>query len=168
MVRADPMVLPPSLDRCDALLSYVGPARELVAQLKYRNARASASWLAEGLAGLVDRGSVDVVTWAPTTSLRRRARGFDHAELLARRTAARCGLPCRALLQRLPGPPQTGRSKADRRRGPGFLPRPAAAGARVLLIDDVVTTGATLGSAARALRAGGALVVHGLAAAHPP
>src|SRR4051812_40148968 len=108
MRRAGPMPLPAALDRCDALLAYDGPARELVAQLKYRNARASASWLSEGLAGLVDPRLVDVVTWAPTTSVRRRARGFDHAELLARRTAARCGLPCRGLLQRLPGPPQTG------------------------------------------------------------
>jgi len=167
MSTASAMVVPASLDGCQALLDYAGPAREVVAQLKYRNARAPAAWLAEGLASLVPPGGVDVVTWAPTTDRRRRQRGFDHAELLARRTARRCGIPCCGLLRRASGEPQTGRTLAERRRGPLFAADAGAGGLHVLVIDDVVTTGATFDAAGRALREAGAAGVWGLAAAHP-
>ncbi len=162
-----PVPLPPDVDLCRALLAYEGLARAVVTQLKYRNARTSARWLAQGMASLVPPGSVDVVTWAPTTELRRRSRGFDHAEVLARRVAAELDLPCRTLLARLPGPPQTGRSLLDRRDGPQFLARGSATGLSVLLIDDVVTTGATFSAAARALRSAGAHGVVAVASAHP-
>jgi predicted amidophosphoribosyltransferase len=165
---ADPISPPPGVDACRALLAYEGPAREVVAQLKYRNARVSARWLAEGMAGLVEPGEVAIVSWAPTTAQRRRARGFDQAELLARMVARRLGLPCRSLLARAPGPPQTGRTLLERRRGPVFGPRARADGVDVLLVDDVVTTGATVAAAARALRTAGAGSIVVVAAAHPP
>ena len=168
-MRPAPPVPPvPGLARCAALLAYEGPARELVTQLKYRNARTSARWLAERMAALVADVGLDVVTWAPTTELRRRARGFDQAEVLARHVARSLGVPPAPLLVRFPGPPQTGRTLLERRDGPQFAARRSVAGRRVLLVDDVVTTGATLGSAARALRSAGALEVTGLASAHPP
>ncbi|WP_421119206.1 ComF family protein [Aquihabitans daechungensis] len=159
--------VPPGLDACRALLDYDGPARQVVAQLKYRNARAAASWLATGVAGLVRVGEVDLVTWAPTTDLRRRSRGFDHAEVLARKVAAELGRPCWSVLVREAGPPQTGRTLLERRDGPEFGARRTVKGASVLLVDDVVTTGATLAAAARALRTVGAARVIGVAAAHP-
>ena len=62
-----------------------------------------------------------VVSWAPTTPARRRARGFDQAEVLARAVARTTRLPCRGLLRRLPGPPQTGLPASERRRGPRFV-----------------------------------------------
>jgi len=170
--RAPALAVPPSLDTCTALLAYEGVGRELVARLKYRNARAAAGFLATAMAALVDPGDVDVVTWAPTTAARRRRRGFDQAALLARLVARRMGRPCRPLLVRPPGPPQTGRAGAARRLPRGFEARTSARRrrprARVLLVDDVVTTGATMTAAARALRAAGATAVHGLAAARTP
>lgn len=167
MAPAAPFPVPPGLGSCRALLAYEGPARDVVAQLKYRNARTSARWLARGMAQLAPFGGVDLVTWAPTTQLRVRSRGFDHAELLARRVAAHLGVRCRATLARLPGPPQTGRTLLERRDGPQFLAAGDATGLTVLVVDDVVTTGATLAAAAAALRAAGAVEVHAVAAAHP-
>lgn len=142
--------------------------RELVARLKYRNARAVLPFLAAEMAALVDATTVDVVTWAPTAASRRRRRGFDQAELLARAVARRLGRPCRRVLRRRPGTPsQTGATLVERRHGPAFDPR-RAVGGRILLVDDVVTSGATASAAAAALRAGGAVAVHMVVAARTP
>ncbi|MDP8937032.1 MAG: ComF family protein [Actinomycetota bacterium] len=164
---APPLAPPPGVESCAALLAYEGVGRELVARLKYRNARAAVPAVARALAALVDSGAVDVVTWVPTTAARRRARGFDQAELLARAVARPLGRPCRALLRRCPGPAQTGRPLQARRAGPSIDPRRPAP-PRVLLVDDVITTGATVAAAARALRSAGAVEVHVLAAARTP
>jgi ComF family protein len=171
-LAAPPPAPPPfGVDAWAAAFAYDGVARELGARVKYRGAHAAVSWLAARMAdaaaraALVDR--VDAVTWAPTTATRRRTRGFDHAELLARPLSRAFGLPARSLLHRMPGPPQTGLHAADRRRGPAFAARgtmPAA----VLLVDDVATTGATLAAAAGALRDGGAARVVAVTAARTP
>jgi predicted amidophosphoribosyltransferase len=158
---------PPGLDTCLALLAYDGEGRELVARLKYRDARAGAAYLARAMAALVDPTGIDVVTWAPTTGPRRRARGFDQARLLARLVGRRLRRPVRPLLRRVAGPAQTGRPGAARRTGPTFTARRPVTG-RVLLVDDVVTTGATMAAGAAALRAAGAERVHGLSAARTP
>jgi predicted amidophosphoribosyltransferase len=111
---------------------------------------------------------VALVTWVPTTAARSRGRGFDQAELLARAVAARAARPCRRLLIRSPGAPQTGRSLAARLEGPRLRATGIVAGLDVLLVDDVVTSGATMAAAARALRDAGASAVHGVAAAATP
>lgn len=150
-----------------AFLAYDGVGRELVARLKYRNARGSVPFLARGMAAVVE-DEVDLVTWAPTTPARLRSRGFDQARLLARAVAVGLLVPCRPLLRRRPGPPQTGRDAVARHAGPVFLARRPVDGRRILLVDDVVTTGATVGAAARALREAGAAEVHVVAAARTP
>jgi predicted amidophosphoribosyltransferase len=157
---------PPGVDHCRALLDYDGAGRELVARLKYRNARGSLPFLARGMAALVAAAPPDLVTWAPTTPARLRARGFDQAELLARAMARELAVPCRRLLRRQGGPAQTGRDAAARLTGPVFLARrPLPGSPAVLLVDDVVTTGGTVAAAAGALRAAGAAGVDVVAAA---
>lgn len=173
--RAPPLPPPPGLDACFALVSYEGAGRELVARLKYRNCRGSLTWLATGMAALLGGEPVGCVTWAPTSAGRRRGRGFDQAELMARRVARALGCPVLPLLERLDGAPQTGRSRSERLHGPQFRLRGVAAAsgrryrpAALVVVDDVVTTGATLGGAGRVLRAGGHERVVGLAAARTP
>lgn len=157
-----------------AALPFAGRPREVVLNFKYRNRRQ----LAHHLAGLVVNrllasglgpADVDVVTWAPTSSARRHRRGFDQAEAVARRVALQLGVPCRRLLRRDGvAPPQTGLSRATRLHGPTFTASPAASGERVLVVDDVVTTGATLRSAAHALAGAGAADVIKAAVATTP
>lgn len=159
---------PPGIDACHALLAYEGVGREVVARLKHRNHRAALPGLARAAASLVDPAGVAVVTWAPTTPARRRARGFDHAELLARSVARALDRPCRRLLRRADGPAQTGRSAAERWAGPSFAARGRAAPGPVLLVDDVVTTGATVAAAARVLRAAGVARVEVLTISRTP
>ena len=142
--------------------SYTGRVRDVLLGFKYQNRRPVAAHiagiLAQRLGGRVD--DVDVVTWAPTSRHRRRERGFDQAELIARGVAAHLGLPCRRLLERDgAGAPQTGQGRRARLRGPRFRVHPRAADRAVLVIDDVVTTGATLHAAAGALRRAGATAV---------
>ena len=165
---APPLAPPPGLDRCRSLLLYDGAGRELIARLKYRNARSSINWLASGMAELVRPWAGDaVVTWAPTTPARRRDRGFDQAELLARRMARELGRPCRGLLSRDRGPAQTGRAGHDRRHGVVFRavePAPAT----VIVVDDVITTGATLTAAATALRNASSISVIAATAGRTP
>ena len=127
---------------------------------KYRGARTGWSWLAEALAEVVAEAggapSLQVVTWPPTTLARRRERGFDQAEWLARRVAAHLSLPAAGLLRRRPGPAQTGRDRRARaEHGPVFIARPGAQGKRLLVVDDVATTGATVASAAPGPSPGG-------------
>jgi predicted amidophosphoribosyltransferase len=158
---------PPGVDAWSAPFAYDGVTRELIARVKYRGAHAAIGWLAPRMVMLVAPPVPAVVTWAPTTAARRRARGFDHAELLAGAVARLLARPVRRLLARCPGDPQTGRAAADRRIGPMFSARRRAPRS-VLLVDDVATTGATVSAAASALRASGASRVVVLTAARTP
>jgi predicted amidophosphoribosyltransferase len=172
MVRAPALPPPVGLDRCHAVLAYEGPGRELVARLKYHNARDGLRWLAVAMATTVAGSAASevqpVITWIPTSPQRRRQRGFDQAELLARRIALELRFPCRWLLRRDSGPPQTGRSAPERRVGPVFATVETAMPASVILVDDVLTTGATMEAAAKALRGAGVDRVEGLVAARTP
>lgn len=149
-------------------MPFEGVARQVLLGLKYRNRRAVAGGLAKHLVRCWSPGEVDVVTWAPTSGSRARGRGFDQAELLARAVARELGVPCRRMLYRTHGQPQTGRTRHERLDGPGYRGRSPRSGLRVLLVDDVVTTGATLEAARRSLEQAGVQHVVAVAAAATP
>lgn len=166
LARAPSLPLPRHTDSCVAVFDYRS-ARSLVTSLKNGNRRDLVGWLAEQMFRVIEVPAGAVVTWAPTGQARRRSRGYDQAELLARAVARRMGVRCVPMLHRRPGPAQKGRTAGERLANPSFaVPRPCPF--EVLLVDDVVTTGATLAAAATALRGGGAMCVHAAVVARAP
>jgi len=163
---APPLARPLGIDSCVALLHY-DDARQLVTALKNGDRRDVLGWLAARLASEVDPPPGAVVGWAPTSAHRRRTRGYDQAELLARALARRWRRPCQPLLRRGRGPAQAGQPAAARRHNPVFSAARRVP-AHVILVDDVITTGATMTAAARALRAAGATGLMAVAAARAP
>lgn len=147
------------VDRVTCAWAYEGPARDLVLALKLRAQRDAAVPLAAAAVAAVRRAGTEasLVTWVPARARDRRVRGFDHAELLARHVADSLGLPAVGLLARADArPDQAGLSAAERRtnlRG-AFVARPSRGA--VLLVDDLVTTGATGSACALALKGAGA------------
>ena len=159
------------LDGAAALLRYDDASRPFVGALKFGGRRSVASEFARPMATLVDEvllGPVaPVLTWAPTTAVRRRRRGFDQAEVLARAVGRVARAPVRRSLEREGRGQQTGRHRGARLSGVRFVatgPAPPV----VIVCDDVLTTGATLAAAAVALRRAGAREVHGLVLARTP
>jgi ComF family protein len=161
---------PPGVAWSASVFSYEGIARELVARVKYRNERAAVRWLGALVAERCRDApfSPDAVTWVPASRGRRAARGVDHGALLARATGRALGRRPQRLLVRAPGPAQTGRAARDRRTGPVLHAVGPVRGAVVLVVDDVVTTGASLAAAARALHEQGARAVTAVTVARTP
>jgi competence protein ComFC len=150
-----------------------GAVREAVHRLKYQGSTAVVPVLASAMARdwqCYGHDRLDVVVPVPLHWARQWTRGYNQAELLARFVAGELGLPCERLLRRRRRTAQQAMLEvAERRKNVRGVFAPArgsrAAGHHVLLVDDVLTTGATLGEAARTLTDAAAATVSVLTAA---
>lgn len=155
-------VRPPSYTKAWTLYPYRPPLQDAICLFKYRGKVALAAPLARLM---IDRlpalGSIDLMMPVPLHVERLREREFNQSLLLADRISRHLGVPvsCSDLIRTVPSPAQTTLSRKDRLnnlRGAFAAPRPESiAGKRILLIDDVFTTGATVNECAKTLRKAG-------------
>ncbi len=158
-----------TLDSLAIAYTYGGVMRTAIQTLKYRRVRRMAQPLAELLYAYVQRHplAADMLLPVPIHAQRKAARGFNQSDLLAHHLAARLRVPVAttALVKVRDTRPQVGLDRAARQSNiaAAFLwQAPHVPPARVLLVDDVVTTGATLLECASVLRAAGCREVHAL------
>ena len=164
--------IPPAFDGIRAPYLLDGPITEMVYGLKYRNLRSWAPGMGRLMATHIESSpdSADLLVPVPLHRRRERDRGYNQSELLAREVSELTAIPLEpeVLSRTRDTPPQISMtSQEDRRRNMegAFACTASVGGRRVLLVDDVVTTGATMSACARELKAAGAASVWGLALA---
>lgn len=155
----------PGYERCAAAFVYEEPIRGSILRFKFHGMQTYAvqfaRWMAVRVRGEL-RTSFDFVTWTPCSRRRRWTRGFDQAELLAEALARELDLEARPTLEKFRHrPPQSKTKTAAKRRANvqgayRLLPGADVRGRTVLVVDDILTTGATLGECGRILRQAGA------------
>ena len=162
----------PFIDKCVSPLYYKDKVRASVHRYKFGGcsaySRRYAALMSDCVENNLDCRSIDVISWIPLSKKRLHQRGYDQARLLAEEIAAKTGLPCRQLLQKVKNKSAqslTRDAKQRRENVAGVYALDDGAdvsGLRILLVDDVVTTGATMSEAARILRKAGAKSVFGV------
>lgn len=147
---------------------YEGAVKELILQLKFHRLRSARDAAAQIVLGRLPEGlGIDLVTSVPVSPSRYRERGYNQAELLGRSLAGSLSLPYANLMTRSTSEHQMGLDRTRRLakvRGV-FTPTRRADSLSVLVVDDVITTGATLSECAAALTEAGAARVWGAAVA---
>ena len=163
--------------RCVCVGRYEDPLRLSVRRFKFQGRREYAGEYGAAMADaarLFLPGAYEVITWMPVSEKRLKERGYDQARLLAEAMAERLRKPALPLLEKVRDNPAQSSLKdgRDRKRNvagayrvPDLEP---VAGRRILLVDDILTTGATLEEGARTLRAAGARQVVAAVLCHTP
>jgi ComF family protein len=143
-----------------AVTPYGGPAQILLHRLKFERAQAAARDVARAMAARLQLPAGVLVTYVPTAPSRVRQRGYDQAALIAKELARQLNLPYAPLLARRTALRQVGQTrevrKTQMRQAFRVARRSILQNKHILLIDDVITTGATCEAAAAALKAAGA------------
>lgn len=158
-------------DGCFSPLAYQGRVRDAVHRYKFQRVRACAgpfgAVMSQCLQDHLPQGA-DLITWCPLHRKRLRERGFDQARLLAREVGRRLDIPAAGtLVKERNTRPQSELEEESARRANALgayalLPEVDLTGKRVVLVDDVVTSGSTLSECAQLLRRAGAEAVYGL------
>ena len=156
-----------NVDQCLSPLYYYGSVRDSLHRYKFEGLTVYADIYSEFIVKCIDENQIscDSITWVPLSRRRLHKRGYDQAALLAKETGKRLGLrPVPLLLKQRDTPPQSQSGNAGKRRaniaGAYCCPHPErVAGKQILLVDDIVTTGATLSEAAGVLKRAGAKAV---------
>ena len=145
---------------------YGGASKELINLMKYQGRRSVARYLAKGLPQ-ADLDDKTMITFVPSDGATRRKRGFDQAELIAKHYAKTQQIKCANLLARSSHERQVGKSRKSRIENVkgNFVALKTITGKRIILIDDVVTTGATVSECAKVLKEAGAKGIEVLAVA---
>ncbi|MGH7158296.1 MAG: ComF family protein [Candidatus Saccharimonadales bacterium] len=140
-----------------SVTTYDGLAKELVRKIKFERLRMGAEPIADLLAALRYEPD-EVIAHIPTATSRVRQRGYDQAALIARGISRRTGLVHASLLARLGQQRQVGKSRKERKAQMNelFFVVGNVKNRNIILVDDVVTTGATLEACASALKIAGA------------
>lgn len=148
-----------------AVWHYEDQIRGSLLRYKFHNARSYASGYGRLLAMRIQREmpeKIDVITWVPVSAKRKRSRGYDQVELLAQAVSRELNVPCEKLLSKhRDNKPNSRLSTAEERRANVLgVYRPEQpekiAGRRIVLLDDILTTGATASECARVLLSAGA------------
>ncbi len=159
----------PGLEGCWSALYYVDAVRSSLLRYKFGGLNLYAKPYGEILAKCIDENKIscDSITWVPLSRQRLHRRGYDQAKLLAQETARILDIPCVPMLRKIRNnPPNSGTGKAEQRRrnvknAYAVLDGAEIRGKRILLIDDIVTTGSTLCECAKVLKSAGASSVLG-------
>ena len=144
---------------------YSGEVKNSIRRFKFANARHYAIAYAQRLALRLQQEEMtdfDLLSWIPVSPQRKRSRGYDQGELLAQALSKELGCSCQAVLQKvLDNEPQSGISNASKRRANvqgayKVIDPKLIRNKRILLVDDVVTTGSTASECGKTLMIGGA------------
>lgn len=160
----------PNLEYCLSPLYYEKSVRKSFLRYKFAGCASYCKIYGEIMAKCIDESGVscDIITWLPLSRRRLRKRGYDQARLLAENAAERLNMPCIALLKKIGNNRvQSGIGEAEQRRRNvagifDTLEKANIKGKRILLVDDIVTTGATISEAGKMLKKAGSEKVFAL------
>ena len=148
---------------CVSPFYYIGIVRESIKHFKFNGRQSYARTYAKYCAPLITErltDRYDVVTWVPVSHHRKKTRGYDQSELLAKAISRELGVKCEKLLTKKRDTPaqstMTGEARRRANVNGAFASVGTVSGKRVLLIDDIITTGATMSECARVLLMAGA------------
>lgn len=155
----------------NALYIYDKPARAMVHGIKYKNCLSPIAWIAQQYQERIAGKEVDVIAWIPASLSQKAKRGYDQCQLLAEAISYKINAPYFKIIKRLDDIPQT-RKKTNRQEGPSLIATNkkhillAVKNKKVLLIDDVITTGTSIRKGRLILKSCGVDSIQILAIAH--